>query len=289
MLNIIQTQYPDALPILQKPGVAAVYVQYLTAQPPWTTAQLQAALRATPYYQTSPQAVRDYDILQATDPATAGTKGELVKRQIDDLEKQLGITLDNSAGFGSPKFAFFVDALKNGWDANEIKYRMLASVNAMSGGGAVGKSAADVKNLANQYAVPLSDQTVMDYARKLEQGAIDQNGLQGYMIEQAKQLFPGMASALDKGVTVKQYVDPLIQIAQQEVGLNPATVNLTDQKWMKVLNQVDPKTGERTPMTADQALTTFRTDPAWGFDQTNKAHQDATQLATQLAQKFGAQ
>jgi hypothetical protein len=41
-------------------------------------------------------------------------------------------------------------------------------------------------------------------------------------------------------------------------------------------------------MTLDQALTTFRTDPSFGYDATDKAKQDATTLATQLQQKFGA-
>jgi hypothetical protein len=57
---------------------------------------------------------------------------------------------------------------------------------------------------------------------------------------------------------------------------------------MKILNQVDPKTGQRVSMSLDQALSAFRTDPTWGYDQTDKAKQDATQLATQLQQKFGA-
>lgn len=288
MLNVIQTQYPDALPILQKPGVLDVYVRYLNASPPWTTAQLQAELRATPYYQQSPQAVRDWDILQATDPATAGQKAEATKRIIDDLQAQLGITLDNTGGFSSPAFSFFVDAVKYGWDATEIKYRMLASVNATTTGGELGKTATDVRALADQYAVPLSDKTVMDYARKMAEGAIDQNGLTGYLQEQAKSLFPALAGAIDSGITVKQYADPYIQIAQQETGLNPASVNLTDQKWMNLLNQIDPKTGQRVSMSLDQALRTMRTDPVWGYDTTSKARQDATQLTTALQQKFGA-
>lgn len=287
-LNIIQTQYPDALPILNKPGVAQVYFDYLSSQPPWTTAQLQAALRATPYYQNSPQAVRDWDILQATDPATASQKAEVAKRTIDDLQRELGVTLDTSGGFSSPAFSFLVDAVKYGWDANEIRYRMLASVNATSSGGAVGSQAAQIKSMANDYGVPLSDQSVMRFAHQMLSGDMDQQGVQGYLIEQAKSLFPALTSALDQGITVKDYAAPYLQLAQQELDVNPASINLTDPKWMAALNQIDPKTGQRVSMALDSWLAKIRTDPAYGYDSTAKGRQDATTLAAQLQQRFGA-
>lgn len=286
-LNIIQTQYPDALPILSKPGVAQVYFDYLNAQPPWTTAQLQAALRNTPYYQQSPQAVRDWDILQATDPASASQKAEQVKRIIDDMQRQTGVVLQGG-GLDSPAFSFLVDAIKYGWDANEIKYRLLASVNTTTYGlGEIGKTAADIANLADQYGVPLSDQAALDQAKQVMSSAMDMNGVTGYLLAQAKSLFPALSGALDRGITVRQYVDPYLQLAQQELGINTSDVRLTDQKWMQLLNQVDPKTGERVSMSLDQALSTFRSDPAFGYDTTSQGRQSATQLATQLQQKFG--
>jgi hypothetical protein len=113
--------------------------------------------------------------------------------------------------------------------------------------------------------------------------------VKGYAIEQAKSLFPGLTAALDAGQTVDQYADPYKQIATQELNVNPADIQWTDPKWMKALNQVDPKTGARTSMSLDQWLSTLRTDPTYGYDQTNKAGQQAAQLATQLSQRFGAQ
>lgn len=285
-LNKLQTQYPQAIPLLQQPGVMDVYKQAIDEN--WTPERLQAALEQTPWWQNTTAPVRQWQALQATDPATATQKIEDTKRIIDDLQKQLGVTLDTSGGLNSPGFQFLAQAVSYGWDANEIKYRMLASVNSTTGGGDLGKNAADVRNLADQYGVPLSDQTVMDYARKLGEGAIDQNGLQGYLIEQAKSLFPGLATALDKGITVKQYADPYIQIAQQELNINPSDVNLTDQKWMAALNQVDPKTGARVSMSLDDWLKKIRTDPAYGYDQTLKASHDATSLSQALQQKLGA-
>lgn len=296
ILNIIQTQYPDAMPILKQPGVFQVYVDYLNSNDPnrpagvepWTKAELEAHLRATPYYQNTPQAGRDWDILRATDPATANTKLEQTKRTIDDLSSQLGVQLNTNGGMSSPGFAFLVDAMKYGWDENEIRYRLLASVNKTAGGGMLATQAAQIKSMANDYGVPLSDKAVMNWATKVSQGAMDMNGVQGYLIEQAKSLFPALAPALDKGITVKDYAAPYLQLAQQELDINPSDVNLTDQKWMAALNQVDPKTGQRVSMSLDSWLSKLRTDPAYGYDTTAKGRQDATTLAAQLQQKLGA-
>jgi phosphoribosylformimino-5-aminoimidazole carboxamide ribonucleotide (ProFAR) isomerase len=282
----IQTQYPQALSILSQPGVMEVYRQAIDGS--WSPERLQAALQTTPWWTQSNASQRQWQALQATDPATAAQKVEQTQRIIADLSKELGVNLQGGGGLNSPDFAFLRDAVTNGWDSNEIRYRLLQSVNTNgSWGGLIATSAAQVKSMANDYAVPLSDQSVMEWGKKLAQGAIDQQGMQGYLIEAAKSMFPALTKALDAGVTVKQYAEPYLQLATQELGVNPASINLTDQKWLTALNQVDPKTGQRVAMSLDTWLAKIRTDAAYGYDTTEKGRADATTLATQLQQKFG--
>src|SRR3954470_14064659 len=234
-MNIINTQYPEAVAILQQPGVFQVYVDYLNSQngvgEPWTPAQYQAALRATPYYQNTPKEARDWDIIRATDPARSNVQAEKVANQLKDLQAQTGVTLD-----AATSFQFYVDAVRFGWDQNEIKYRLLASVNtrrgAGLGSGEVGKVATDIKNMADQYAVPLSDQWIIAYASRVAQGAMTMDGVQGYLTEQARSMYPGLKAALDEGQTVRQYAEPYVQLAQQELDINPNDVRFTDPKWM---------------------------------------------------------
>lgn len=288
MLNIVQTQYPDALPILSKPGVAAVYVQYLNANPPWTSAQLQAALRATEYYQSTDQTARNWDILQATDPATAGQQAADTKRMFEDLQRQLGVTLSTAGGFSSQSFQLFTRAVREGWDENRMRYEILAAAGKSASGGEVASTAAQIRQLANDYGIVLSDQAIMDYATKMAQGAETAESVKGYILTQAKSLYPWMADQIDRGFTVRQIADPYLQLAQQELGIDPSTVNLTDPKWSKLLSSVDPKTGQKTMMPLDSALAMIRTDPSFGYDTTSQGRQSATMLATQLQKSFGA-
>jgi hypothetical protein len=279
----IQSQYPQAMAIITQPGVAAVYVQ--AVKEGWSGDRLEAALENTEWWKTSPAPVRAWQALQATDPATAAQKGADTKRLFDDISKQIGLT-------APPDFTLFARAVSEGWDANRIKYELIATTNWGGGlypqGGEIGASAATVNSMANDYGVPLSDQTKVQWGRQLAQGAITPDSVKGYLIEQAKSLYPGLTAALDQGITVKQYADPYIQLAQQETGLNPADVNLTDQKWMSLLNKVDPKTGARVSMSLDEALGAIRSDSAWGYDTSAQGRAAATQLADNLAKTFGA-
>ena len=193
-------------------------------------------------------------------------------RQIADLERQTGVTLDKTGGFNSPAFAFMVNAVTNDWDTQEIKYQMLASVNAKQAGGELGKTASDVRALANDYGVPLSDQSVMDYARKIGEGAIDQNGVQGYLIEQAKSLFPASerrARQGHHGQAVRSAVPP-----DRSAGTRDQPVRcLLDR------SEVDAGTQPGRPenrsngssMNLDEWLKTVRSDAGFGYDQTDKA------------------
>jgi hypothetical protein len=291
ILNIIQTQYPDALPILAKPGVLKVYCDFLNSKQgtsPWSDQQLQAALRGTEYYQSTDQTARTWDILQATDPASAAQKAAQAKQWVDDAQAATGIKLDTTGGLASAGFAFLAKATAEGWTQDQIKYQLIAQAGGQANGGQIADATTQVKALAEQYGVPLSDQAAMHWGEQLTSGAIDQNAVKGYLVEQAKSLFPGLTAALDAGQTVAQYADPYKQIAAQNLNINPNDINWTDPKWQAALNQVDPKTGARVSMSLDQWQKTIRSDPTYGYDQTSQAQQSASQLTTQLAQRFGA-
>ncbi len=290
ILNLINKEFAAYLPVLNKPGIFDVFVRYATAKSsgvdPWTSDQFLSELHNTPYYKESSDVARQWDMLQATDPATASTRVEAAKRQIEDVQQSSGIRLNNQDGTG---FSFLVEAVRNNWNADEIKYRMMASVNTYGGsGGELGQHAAEIKGLANDYGVPLSDKTALFYAKKMIQGADNAASIKGYFVESAKSLYPAMFDQLNRGYTVRQVAEPYIQLAQQELGIDPSTVNLLDPKFMKMFNQVDQKSGARIIMPLDSALQYMRSDASFGYDTTAQGRQSATTLATQLQAKFGA-
>jgi hypothetical protein len=292
MLDAIHQEHPDIFALLSQPGMLDLAQQIINAEQsgqPLTQAQINAKLQNTDYFKTTTPDARAYDALRAVDPAAANQRAVLVQRQIADASANLGISLPSDGTMNSQGFQFFINAVRNNWSADEIKYQLLAQVKGLNAGmgGEVGNNAAQIKNLFNDYGVPLSDAQTMDYAMKLGQGAETTDGIKGYAIQAAQSLFPSLTTQLHQGYTVRQIADPYLQMLQQETGVDPTTVNLTDPKYMGFLNQVDPKTGQRTVMPLDSALAKIRTDPTYGYDTTGQARQAASQLTSQLASKFG--
>ena len=157
----------------------------------------------------------------------------------------------------------------------------------MQGGGDLGANISLVKQIASSYAVPIDDASAYKWALDIQSGAADQAGVTNWAKEQAKSLFPSLGAALDSGLTVDQYAAPYRSIAAQELNINPDTVQWSDPKWQAALSQIDPKTGVRTSMSLDDWTRKLRSDPVYGFDQTQGAKNQAVDFATKIGQALG--
>lgn len=289
VMELIRSQYPELLPVLGKPGVQDAVFQ--AVQNNWTPPRLQAVLQATEYYRTTSAPNRAWDILATIDPATASVRSSQYQQKLNNLIAQTGVNPN-----GEVASRILHDAIVNQWSDTEMRLNLVlqgATATTAAGqapGAPTGELAAQavqVHSLATDYGVPLSDQGAIDWAAKLTAGAVNQDAVKGYMIQQAKSLYPGMTGALDSGVTVAQYADPYKQIAARELNINPDDFNLQDTKWNSALSQVDPTTGNKVPLSLDQWQTRVRSDPQYGYDQTQNARTQAAALVTTLGQKFG--
>lgn len=289
LIASLQSQFPQIWAIVNKPGVLQVLQDAITNDyAPVKTVQL---LQQTPYFTQTPLAERQWDTLVATDPATAAQQSSQYQQRMTNLIGQTGV--NPNAGVATQ---LLHDAIVNQWTDTEFKMNLLtrganatnAAGQAPTAGGELASNAALASKMAADYGVPLSDKAAINWGSQLTSGAIDQAAIQGYMIDQAKSLYPSLTAALDAGVTVRHYVDPYAQIAQQELGINPDDFNLSDPKWSAPITQLDPKTGDRVAMTLQDWQTKLRTDATYGYDTTPQAAQRAAQLSTKVQQMFGS-
>lgn len=286
VVGLIQAQYPQLMPLLQKPGVFEAVAN--AVQNNWPQARLQAALEATPYFQQTPDTQRQVDVLAATDPATYQQRATQTGDTITRIRNELGLP--------DPGLPFLASAMFNNWDDTQIRMHLVAqSTLQPQQAGTIGDEMSKLKAIANDYGLPVSDQTVFQYASKIAGGLMTREDFQAYAQNQAKSLYPTLASAIDRGITVRQFADPYLQIAQQELGINPATVDLTDPKWNQMLdsqvgetaNMVKGAPSTRGPMTLADWTKTIRSDPTYGYDKTPGAQTQAARFATSLLQEFG--
>lgn len=287
LIGMIQKEYPQIFAILSKPGILDVALQIVQAeidQRPWTANQIEAALQATSYYQTTNQAGRTWDVQNALDPASARSAQDARAKEIGDFMQQAGLMV-------TPDEAKYLAgvSLSNGDTAEVWQYNILHSQYGQDRLSVSMPAANQVEQIAAQYGIPLSDQSVTAWAQKLILGEVTLDNFDAYAKEQAKSLYPSLSDAIDAGITVRQYADPYAQIAARELGINPNDFNLADPKWSAPLTQIDPSSGARTAMTLQSWQSHIRSDPTYGYDTTTGARDQAAQFATNLAQQFGAQ
>jgi hypothetical protein len=143
-----------------------------------------------------------------------------------------------------------------------------------------------LKEQAGQYYVPMSDQALQGWTQKIIGGQITADSFSAYLKEQAKSLFPGLANAIDQGITVQHYTDPYRQIAAQTLELNPDSVDFSSPKFSPALYQKDAKTGANTSMTLSDFGTYLRGLP--DYAKTNQANQQVADFGSSLLNTFGA-
>jgi hypothetical protein len=104
------------------------------------------------------------------------------------------------------------------------------------------------------------------------------------MMQQASQLYPGMAASIAAGTTPQAYAAPYSSVISQMTGIDPASINYTDPQWNWVIATPNAQ-GVKSPLTLDQVQQKLATTPQ--FDQSNNAAQMADSVTSSLSSMMG--
>jgi hypothetical protein len=266
---------------LDNPEVAAVLQQ--AAATGASPDVLKGMLEKTNWWKTTSDTDRQWQQLMAEDPASAQQQIAQKASTIRDALIQQGVSLDDNTINEIAQ-----SSLRWQWTSQEEK-AALDSELMRSPSILQSKVGTDYKALAGQYAVPLSDSTIQQWAAHSVSGVSSDEQYREYLVQQAGQRFAGnknLTDFLGQGGTVSQYFDPYKQYAAQILGVNPNTINLTDDKWVAAINarQADGSIGA---MTYDQWIQYLKTDPRYNYKDTANGKQDQADLAQTIGQMFG--
>lgn len=278
--DIIQRVYGFSAMALDIPEVRAVLNQ--AAAEDWDEARIKGAITATSWWRRTSDSERVWTALEKQDPATANRK---VEQQYQTLKTQ-------SAGKG-----FQVDdarlrqiahlSQKFSWSPVQVQMA-LASEFRYDPAGEKQAFATNLKRLTKDYVIPLSDQAIESWGQQILAGTATEEDFTGYLSDQAKGMFPGMTAALDRGMSVRQFVDPYVQTAAQVLEIAPDEIDITDTKWLRAVNQIDPTTGDRAVMSLSDWESTLKLDKQYGYNKTKRAKQEAGAIGTRILEMFGA-
>jgi hypothetical protein len=250
--------------------------------------KLEQKLRNTNWFRRTESSARKYAIDQSTDPATAEAtknkrielvRAESLKRGVALSEATLGDLAEKSL-----KFSWTEQQL-----TNSIGSEAVATANRGGTQGLTdlrrGSTGTELREIADNYGLKISDTMLDQWTAQILQGTTTKVQFTDQMKNQASTMYRSLAPQIEKGVDVKTATSMYTNIAASTLGVDPATVDWTQDKWNKALNYQDPKTNEYRQMDSWEWNRYLRSLPEW--QETDDAKNTYRRAAFTLAQAFG--
>lgn len=248
----------------------------------WTPQRFTAEVQNTAWWKKTAATQRQAQVLKATDPAEYAKQLANKRTAITILARQLGASMDSKR-----LDELSAKALEQGWSTQEMTRYVVADVKFVGGTakGQAGVTQRELTEQASQYLVNPTATQVQDWTRRILLGETDVAAYETWLKQQAKALFPSLAGALDRGVTVAQYLEPYRQLAAQTLEMPAESIDFRQSKFRDPLFQVDPKTGMRGTMSLSDYDRYLRSQPE--YRTTQQAREAGASLTETLLRTFG--
>jgi hypothetical protein len=266
----VYLDHPEIGPILRRAGAEG-----------WTQDRLQAELYNTNWWRATAAATREWDLLNQSDPAEAQNRIEVLADQIRNIQTQAGLPDD----YGYAKTLAW-EFLRGGYSESQIKKASILRTGAPgAAGGQIAVYMTQAKQRGAEQGVVVSDQAAWDWGRQIAAGVLTPDAYEAYLRNQAKAQYSWLAPLLDKGATVRQLLDPIIQQTATLLETTPDTIQVTDPKFNPMFVMTDPNTNTQRSMTLSEAGTYVRRTEDW--QQTDNARAAASRASESIIRTFG--
>lgn len=259
----------------------------------WTADQFQMQLEGTTWWQKTLPSLRSW-YLDTHDPRKQSTTVELIRNKVASVSsylEQLGLNvqgIDPITGKAFDKTGYVSgiaqEAVKNGWDDNQLKdYLAGQAAIVFTGGGEIGSSLSKIRDTAYAYGVSLSP----EYEKIINNSLLDPTDAKDanyYIAEMRRQAIENpnnvaFKTALDSGRTL--YEATRAYRGQMASLLEVDESNVTWNDLMK--KTIDTTTG--AARTFADFTKEVKSDPLW--QQTRNAKEVYSTNALDMAKMFG--
>lgn len=254
----------------------------------WTMDKFLDTLRATTWWKKTTDAQKRWDVLIYDNPAEAGDLVVKTRQHVATMAAQMGISL----GSFNALTTFARNAARNGWSDEEIRAAIASKYFHGTGGlsntGIAGKAVQDLSEMAEAYGVRVSKRFLQTASAAMAQGLYPIDTYEERIRDMAKKQYRGVADQLESGLTLRQILDPYMQIAADELGVNVNTMRTSDSKWNSAVQFLAKGSSDPRAMTFDEWTEKLRTDARYGWDSTEKAQRSGAGLGMEIMRMFGA-
>lgn len=250
----------------------------------YTPERFADELRQTGWWKNKSDAQRRYELSKVENPGELASSIGTAKDSVKNLSVRLGVYLT-----GAQVTNIATSWVKNDLSESEVrnlvgkKYTAKSSGNAMQRGtaGAAGAARAQLNEAVRNYGMTFSRKWLTGATRNIARGVRTVSDYEGYIREQAARQFKAIAPDIREGRTVREILDPYMNMAAEELGLSPTIMNTTAAKWLK------PVSGQEQ-MTMDDWVRTIRSNKSYGYDNSRNAQRQASIMAQELMSTMGA-
>ena len=146
---------------------------------------------------------------------------------------------------------------------------------------------AGMKQMLHDYQVPMSEETLKGIAGE---GPVDPSKaavFESYVKTTAQGLYPTFAPQIKAGIPTAYLLDPYRQVGKQVLGEEFEPNFMGNTLHAKALNgNTDPTTGRPAPMSLDQWKDHLKTEPSFGWSNTQDGIQSRQSVLQAIHQSF---
>ena len=252
--------------------------------------KLTARLQNTNWFRTTQSATRQYNIKKSTDPATLEAD---INKGVEDL-RAYGLKSGSGIVLSDASLRMLSEnKIKFGWTDQQTTNAVGSeSVATATSGGPQGTASlrqgsvsVGLRTVADNYAQKVDPMMLDQWTNEILKGTKTEAQFTEQMKMQASQQYRSLAPQIEKNQTVKEAVAMYSNAAQNVLGIDPSTIDWTQDKWNKALNYQDPKTNEYRTMDSFEWNKHLRSQPEW--QNTDDAKRTYRSAALSIAQAFG--
>jgi hypothetical protein len=254
----------------------------------WTPDRFIGEIRGTRWYQQHSEAVRNAIMQKTGDPTTWLENVAKMKAQVVDQWNQLyGVGTLNDKQV--TKWAEQAQTL--GWDSSQLLQHMAAGTNYQSVmessriGGTAAETLAQIEQSLGDYGVGMTQATRDRLAQQVITKQSSLGAVQAQIRNQAMSTYTAFAPQLEAGQTMSQIADPYRAKMADLLEISPEGISLRDPMMQKALTNVDPKTGQHSPLNVNEFAQQVRQDSRWQY--TANARSEAAGALRTLGQSWG--
>lgn len=277
----VRQYYPQFAYLLDNPdlfGADVIAVMKRAVKDGWTADRFKGAIQSTKYWQNTVQEAKNFD---AMTPADQDSKTQ------DTIDSINGM-MDTTALDSTELYTFAKDMTRRGISGDHLKrltYGFALSKGTASDAAAdvlASPDASKIRTIVRAYGGQISDETLKQY---LTEGKTAQQVQMMYK-EKTKGLYPHLAAQLDADLTMEDITKDYKAIAASVLEKSESELDFTKPEFMESVAADDGKGGKRQ-LSLGEWQKKLKTDDRYGYSKTNRAIQDARQIAFNIARAFG--